>query len=84
MCNHDGLKDYVFIHFLQETIDENFCGLRELQDPINAVIDGGTPMFASTVIKYQKLITAVAVSRIEEHTIAFLGTIDGKLKKVTI
>ena len=68
----------------QMRINDSFCGLVGMQDPINTLIDGGIAMSATTVIKYGTLITAIAVSRIEEHTIAFLGTSEGKLKKVCV
>ena len=66
----------------QGGISGDLCIPNMLRNTINGFIQGNVPLTTSNVIRYNSLITAVAVTRIEQHTVVFLGTHDGKLKKV--
>ena len=66
----------------QAGIGGDLCGLDMLH--VNGFIQSNTPIATSNVIAHNSFITSIAVTRIEQHTIVFLGTHDGKLKKVII
>ena len=70
-----------FIFLQRVTITENFCGA----DPkLNTPIEGNMSLYSNPVLTYNDVnITAVAMAVIEEHTVAFLGTYTGHLKKVS-
>ena len=67
---------------LQQVVGGDLCGPDINQDPINGFIQGYTRIATPPVIGFNILITAIAVIRIEQHTIVFLATHGGKLKKV--
>ena len=76
----------MFVVFLDVTvqgigINASYCGEAEQNGPLV----GSMPLDASPLVTFSDAqLTAVAVATADEHTIAFLGTSDGHLKKVSI
>lgn len=60
-----------------QTIGEDFCGL-----DVNTPLGGETPMTAVPVLLVNQHLTAVAATSTGDYTVVFLGTNNGRLKKV--
>lgn len=77
---HDKFVIYCSPSF--QNIDYSFCGVA---DDYNSPITGNVSLASQPVIVYPDTLgTALAISRVEEHTIAFLGTKNGHLKKLVV
>lgn len=64
----------------QVQIADDFCGM-----DVNNLISGSMPKESSPVIEFKNVsLTAVAASSINEHTVAYLGTSKGELKRIVI
>jgi len=61
------------------TIGEEFCGL-----DVNNPLGGKLPVTATPVVTFPTLLTAVTATSTSEFTVAFLGTGDGRLRKVAV
>jgi plexin A len=62
------------------TINEDFCGM-----DVNTPLGGTDPASATASYTWSNtLITSVAAAATSSYTVAFLGTSDGRLKKVRI
>uniref|UniRef100_A0A224XGD6 Putative plexins functional semaphorin receptor n=1 Tax=Panstrongylus lignarius TaxID=156445 RepID=A0A224XGD6_9HEMI len=62
-----------------QTIGEDFCGL-----DVNTPLGGETPMTAVPVLLVNQHLTAVAATSTGDYTVVFLGTSNGRLKKVVV
>ncbi|KAF6215982.1 hypothetical protein GE061_000319 [Apolygus lucorum] len=62
-----------------QTIGEDFCGL-----DVNTPLGGETPMTAVPVLLVNQHLTAVAATSTGDYTVVFLGTNNGRLKKVVV
>ena len=73
----DHLFILLFVCFFQTTGNiHNFC-------EVGLKIAGIVPIYSPPALTYShSLLTSVAVSTTEQHTVAFLGTSDGHMKKV--
>ena len=84
LCTKLFLKYLQFYHIFQQTdsvkmIPDDFCGMS-----INTPLGGKETLTSIAVQTFPTKITAVATTSINDHTIAFLGTETGYLKKVVI
>ncbi len=63
------------------SITDHYCGDYDINHPIA----GTTPIRASAALQLaDSLVTAVTVTITHSYTVAFLGTSDGQLKKVSV
>ncbi|XP_066903023.1 plexin-A2 isoform X1 [Halyomorpha halys] len=62
-----------------QTIGEDFCGL-----DVNTPLGGETPMTVVPVLLVNQHLTAVAATSTGDYTVVFLGTANGRLKKVVV
>ncbi|CAH1393499.1 unnamed protein product [Nezara viridula] len=65
--------------FKLQTIGEDFCGL-----DVNTPLGGETPMTVVPVLLVNQHLTAVAATSTGDYTVVFLGTANGRLKKVVV
>jgi hypothetical protein len=63
-------------------ITENYCGKALGSVPLNYPLQGIGAIEAQPVIRFADYLTAVAVTDVNNFTIAFLGTSQGLIKKV--
>ncbi|XP_014668017.1 PREDICTED: plexin-A2-like [Priapulus caudatus] len=62
-------------------INDNYCG----REDINIHLAGQIPIEGSPLLEYSNShLTAVIAGQVHDITVAFLGTADGRLKKVTV
>lgn len=62
-----------------QTISEDFCGL-----DVNSPLGGEHPIAAVPVAIFNAQLTAVATTQTSSYTVVFIGTINGRLKKVVV
>ena len=61
------------------SIDDSYCGERDMNHPIH----GTDPVWREAALTWTSArVSTVAVTSTGRHTVAFVGTVDGQLKKV--
>jgi len=60
-------------------IDDSYCGERDMNHPIH----GTDPVWREAALTWSSgAVSTVAVTSTGRHTVAFVATVDGQLKKV--
>ena len=64
--------------FLQQAIGDDYCGTYDLNYPIS----GSSGTIGQALIQFADVTTSLAVTSVEDYTVAFVGTSEGILRKV--